>query len=153
MSLQIRKSPVTFLNATLALMLALALPGCAQQAGGLLQPTPKQIISGKNTIVPSAAALSMEATNFCNAQAQVDYASLVHEGGVINLGLRVAEIRGLHAERGGAGHDRVLAADDLFRRRLHQAAALLSASGESEGEDAEQHSGRILNRAQKDCAL
>ena len=55
----------------------LLLPGCAQQGGGLLQPTPKQIISGKNTIVPSSAALSMEATNFCNAQAQVDYASLV----------------------------------------------------------------------------
>ena len=56
---------------------AIALAGCAQQGGGLLQPTPKQIISGKNTIVPSAAALSMEATNFCNAQAQVDYAGLV----------------------------------------------------------------------------
>ena len=56
--------------------LALVLSG-AQQGGGLLQPTPKQIISGKNTIVPSAAALSMEATNFCNAQAQVDYAGLV----------------------------------------------------------------------------
>ena len=51
--------------------------GCAQQGGGLLQPTPKQILSGKNTIVPSSAALSMEATNFCNAQAQVDYAGLV----------------------------------------------------------------------------
>ena len=56
---------------------AIALAGCAQQGGGLLQPTPNQIISGKNTIVPSAAALSMEATNFCNAQAQVDYAGLV----------------------------------------------------------------------------
>ncbi len=56
---------------------ALTIAACAQQGGGLLQPTPKQIISGKNTIVPSAAALSMEATNFCNAQAQVDYASLV----------------------------------------------------------------------------
>jgi len=56
---------------------ALMIFGCAQQGGGLLQPTPKQIISGKNTIVPSAAALSMEATNFCNAQAQVDYAGLV----------------------------------------------------------------------------
>jgi hypothetical protein len=55
----------------------LMLAGCAQQGGGLLQPTPKQIISGKNTIVPSSSALSMEATNFCNAQAQVDYASLV----------------------------------------------------------------------------
>ncbi len=55
----------------------LAIAGCAQQGGGLLEPTPKQIISGKNTIVPSAAALSMEATNFCNAQAQVDYAALV----------------------------------------------------------------------------
>jgi hypothetical protein len=55
----------------------LLLAGCAQQGGGLLQPTPRQIISGKNTIVPSAAALSMEATNFCNAQAQVDYAGLV----------------------------------------------------------------------------
>jgi hypothetical protein len=59
------------------LLCALTLSACAQQAGGLLQPTPKQIISGKNTIVPSAAALSMEATNFCNAQAQVDYAGLV----------------------------------------------------------------------------
>jgi hypothetical protein len=59
------------------LFCALAFAGCAQQGGGLLQPTPKQIISGKNTIVPSAAALSMEATNFCNAQAQVDYAGLV----------------------------------------------------------------------------
>ncbi len=59
------------------LLCALILPGCAQQGGGLLEPTPKQIISGKNTIVPSAAALSMEATNFCNAQAQVDYAGLV----------------------------------------------------------------------------
>jgi hypothetical protein len=55
----------------------LLLAGCAQQGGGLLEPTPKQIISGKNTIVPSSAALSMEATNFCNAQAQVDYAGLV----------------------------------------------------------------------------
>jgi hypothetical protein len=61
-----------FLSASLLL-----LAGCAQQGGGLLQPTPRQIISGKNTIVPSAAALSMEATNFCNAQAQVDYAGLV----------------------------------------------------------------------------
>ena len=61
----------------LLFVLALALAGCAQQGGGLLQPTPKQIISGKNSIVPSAAALSMEATNFCNAQAQVDYAGLV----------------------------------------------------------------------------
>jgi hypothetical protein len=57
--------------------LILTLSACAQQGGGLLQPTPKQIIAGKNTIVPSAAALTMEATNFCNAQAQVDYASLV----------------------------------------------------------------------------
>jgi hypothetical protein len=61
----------------LLLLCVFALAGCAQQGGGLLQPTPKQIISGKNTIVPSAAALSMEATNFCNAQAQVDYAGLV----------------------------------------------------------------------------
>jgi hypothetical protein len=56
---------------------ALMISACAQQGGGLLEPTPKQIISGKNTIVPSSAALSMEATNFCNAQAQVDYAGLV----------------------------------------------------------------------------
>jgi hypothetical protein len=64
-------------RAALFCVLALALSACAQQGGGLLQPTPKQIVSGKNTIVPSAAALSMEATNFCNAQAQVDYAGLV----------------------------------------------------------------------------
>ncbi len=72
MSLKIRKRSVRSLCACV-----LMLTGCAQQGGGLLQPTPKQMISGKNTIVPSAAALSMEATNFCNAQAQVDYASLV----------------------------------------------------------------------------
>jgi hypothetical protein len=72
MSSKIRKISGLFLCASM-LMLA----GCAQQGGGLLQPTPKQIISGKNTIVPSSAALSMEATNFCNAQAQVDYAGLV----------------------------------------------------------------------------
>jgi len=62
---------------SLLLLCVLTLAACAQQGGGLLQPTPKQIVSGKNTIVPSAAALSMEATNFCNAQAQVDYAGLV----------------------------------------------------------------------------
>jgi hypothetical protein len=64
-------------DSALLLLCALTLSACAQQGGGLLQPTPKQIVSGKNTIVPSAAALSMEATNFCNAQAQVDYAGLV----------------------------------------------------------------------------
>jgi len=76
MSLKIRKLTGLFMSACV-LMLACAFAGCAQQGGGLLEPTPKQIISGKNTIVPSAAALSMEATNFCNAQAQVDYAALV----------------------------------------------------------------------------
>ncbi len=64
-------------DSALLLLCAFAFVACAQQGGGLLQPTPKQIISGKNTIVPSSAALSMEATNFCNAQAQVDYAGLV----------------------------------------------------------------------------
>ena len=72
MGLKIRKLPGLFLCASVIMF-----GGCAQQGGGLLQPTPKQMISGKNTIVPSSAALSMEATNFCNAQAQVDYASLV----------------------------------------------------------------------------
>jgi hypothetical protein len=62
---------------TVLALCIVTLAGCAQQGGGLTQPTAKQIISGKNTIVPSSAALSMEATNFCNAQAQVDYASLV----------------------------------------------------------------------------
>ena len=66
-----------FRHSFLLLLCAFTLSACAQQGGGLLQPTPKQIVSGKNTIVPSAAALSMEATNFCNAQAQVDYAGLV----------------------------------------------------------------------------
>ena len=74
MSLKIRKLPGLFLCFVACVMV---LAGCAQQGGGLLQPTPKQIITGKNTIVPSAPALSMEATNFCNAQAQVDYAALV----------------------------------------------------------------------------
>jgi hypothetical protein len=64
-------------DSALLLLCLLMFSACAQQGGGLLEPTPKQIISGKNTIVPSAAALSMEATNFCNAQAQVDYAGLV----------------------------------------------------------------------------
>ena len=76
--LESKKSPTrspTHISVLIACVLMAA--GCAQQGGGLLQPTPKQIISGKNTIVPSAAALSMEATNFCNAQAQVDYAALV----------------------------------------------------------------------------
>ena len=69
--MKIRNFLCRFLCSVASLLL---LAGCAQQGGGLLQPTPKEIISGKNTIVPSAAALSMEATNFCNAQAQVDYA-------------------------------------------------------------------------------
>jgi hypothetical protein len=72
--MKIRNCRDRFLCSVASLLL---LAGCAQQGGGLLQPTPKEIISGKNTIVPSAAALSMEATNFCNAQAQVDYAGLV----------------------------------------------------------------------------
>ena len=72
MSLKIQKLTGLFVGACV-----LTLAGCAQQGGGLMQPSPRQIISGKNTIVPSAAALSMEATNFCNAQAQVDYAALV----------------------------------------------------------------------------
>jgi hypothetical protein len=72
-----RAIPRAIHDSVFVLLFAVALAGCAQQGGGLLQPTPKQIISGKNTIVPSAAALSMEATNFCNAQAQVDYAGLV----------------------------------------------------------------------------
>src|SRR5260370_821702 len=74
-----RAIPLAIQDSALLLLcvLAISLSACAQQGGGLLQPTPKQMISGKNTIVPSSAALSMEATNFCNAQAQVDYASLV----------------------------------------------------------------------------
>jgi len=83
MKVRVRLQRAIFLRAiqdsaaVLLCVLAFALAGCAQQGGGLMQPMAKQIISGKNTIVPSAAALSMEATNFCNAQAQVDYASLV----------------------------------------------------------------------------
>jgi hypothetical protein len=77
MKLFMRLLKNSFMLLLLAVTVALVLNACAQQGGGLLQPTPKQIISGKNTIVPSAAALSMEATNFCNAQAQVDYAGLV----------------------------------------------------------------------------
>jgi hypothetical protein len=75
--MKIRNFRDRFLCASLLAGSLFFLGGCAQQGGGLLQPTPKEIISGKNTIVPSAAALSMEATNFCNAQAQVDYAGLV----------------------------------------------------------------------------
>ena len=64
-------------NIKRALAVALVLAaGCAQTAGGLNVPTIKSQFGSKN-IVPSAAALSMESQNFCNAQAQVDYATMV----------------------------------------------------------------------------
>ena len=56
---------------------ASVLAGCgaplqAQQGGGLKEPTIQSQL-GHNNIVPSAPALTLEMTNFCNAQAQVDY--------------------------------------------------------------------------------
>ncbi len=59
-------------------LIPFSLAGCgtpiaAQQGGGLLSPTPAQIASNKTAIVPSAPALAIQITNFCNAQAAVDY--------------------------------------------------------------------------------
>lgn len=50
-------------------------PVQAQQGGGLVSPSPTQINS-HNGIVDSSTALTIEITNFCNGQAQVDYAWL-----------------------------------------------------------------------------
>jgi hypothetical protein len=57
--------------------LAFSLVACSQVGGGLKTPTLKQELSQKNSLVPSAAALTMSAQNYCNAQSQVDYAALV----------------------------------------------------------------------------
>src|SRR5258708_36548336 len=54
------------------LLCALTLSACGQQGAGLLEPTPKQIFTGTNTIFPSAPALSTERPNFCNAHARGD---------------------------------------------------------------------------------
>lgn len=51
-------------------------PVQAQQGGGLVSPTPGQINS-KSAIVDSSTALTIEVTNFCNAEAQVNYGWLV----------------------------------------------------------------------------
>ena len=61
----------------LLFVLAFALAGCgaplqAQNGGGLREPTIQSQL-GHNSIVPSAPALTLQTTNFCNAQAQVDY--------------------------------------------------------------------------------
>ena len=55
---------------------AVAFAACAQQGGGLTTPVPSSIAGHKN-VVPSVAALTLESTQFCNAEAQVDYASIV----------------------------------------------------------------------------
>ena len=59
-----------------AIAFALAFTACAQQGGGLTTPVPSAIVGHKN-VVPSVAALTLESTQFCNAEAQVDYASIV----------------------------------------------------------------------------
>jgi len=59
-----------------AAFLAVSLVACAQVGGGGTVPTLKSQI-GKNNVVPSAAELTLQITNFCNAQAQVDYHALV----------------------------------------------------------------------------
>ncbi len=59
----------------LAAIFALALTGCAQQGGGLTVPTPGSQLGNKN-IVPSAEALTLQITQFCNGQAQVDYRAI-----------------------------------------------------------------------------
>jgi len=58
-------------------VLAFALSACSQTGAGLNAPTVKQELSGKKSIVPSAAALTLDAENHCGAQSQVDYAALV----------------------------------------------------------------------------
>ena len=84
MSLKLRK---LFPLGACVLMLAFAV-GCAQQGGGLTQPTIKSQL-GHNNIVPSAPSLTVEVTNFCNGQAQVDYgyAVLFCEGKLASLPL------------------------------------------------------------------
>ncbi len=52
-----------------------ATPQAAQQGGGLTAPT-LGTQGGPNTIVDSSTALTIEVQNFCNGQAQVDYAWL-----------------------------------------------------------------------------
>jgi hypothetical protein len=52
------------------------IPQAAQQGGGLTAPT-LGTQGGPNTVVDSATALTIEVTNYCNGEAQVDYAWLV----------------------------------------------------------------------------
>ena len=47
------------------------LPMAAQQGGGLTAPTVQSQV-GNKSIVPSATALTVEITNFCNGQAQTN---------------------------------------------------------------------------------
>lgn len=85
---------------SVCLLAAFALAGCElfqpQVNGGVEVPTLKSQVGSKN-IVPSAAALTMEATEFCNAQAQVDYSSLVLacEGKTPTIPVSVATTYGL----------------------------------------------------------
>lgn len=61
------------------------LPAAAQQGGGLTAPTPQSQLSNRS-IVPSATALTVEITNFCNGQAQTNYGWLVQFcGGSLSL--------------------------------------------------------------------
>ena len=73
------------LKTGLVALACLALAGCgtgqvvpvqAVQGGGLLNSRPSDVNS-KGGVVDSAPALTIEVTNFCNGQAQVDYAWLV----------------------------------------------------------------------------
>ncbi len=79
MSLKIRKLPGLFLCICLFALAGcglFGLPMAAQQGGGLTAPT-VQSQAGNKSIVPSATALTVEITNFCNGQAQTNYGWLV----------------------------------------------------------------------------
>jgi hypothetical protein len=58
------------------LILTFMLSNCSQQGATLSAPTPKQIITGNQNIVPSAEALTATAAAG-NAQSQVDYRAIV----------------------------------------------------------------------------
>ena len=79
MSLKIRKLTGLFLCICLFALAGcglFGLPMAAQQGGGLTAPT-VQSQAGNKSIVPSATALYVEITNFCNGQALTNYGWLV----------------------------------------------------------------------------
>ena len=88
MSSKIEKLSGLFLCVCLFALAGCGLLGCrmaAQQGGGLTAPTVQSQPGNKN-IVPSAPALTVEITNFCNGQAQTNYGWLMQFcGGSLSL--------------------------------------------------------------------